>query len=205
MSAQNRISVILVIWIAGLAAAGQYGKISGVFALMPDLYPEQSAALGWTVALVGFVGLVFGVVAATLVSSFGLRRALVWSLWIGAAMSGLQALGLRFGLFLATRLIEGASHLGVVVAAPTRTAQISSNSHRGAALTLWSTFLLSLSRYWPGRGGLLRKAMAFKRSLLRMGCWWGAWRCGWGSPCGRCLLCRARRCPILGGCCVSIW
>lgn len=37
-------------------------------------------------------------------------------------------------------MVEGLSHLGVVVAAPTLIAQISSNRHRGAALTLWSTF-----------------------------------------------------------------
>ncbi|NRB36311.1 MAG: MFS transporter, partial [Rhodobacteraceae bacterium] len=44
-------------------------------------------------------------------------------------------------------------HLGVVVAAPTLIAQISSNRHRGAALTLWSTFFaVSFALLaWAGR------------------------------------------------------
>jgi predicted MFS family arabinose efflux permease len=74
------------------------------------------------------------------VSAFGFRRTLVAALLSGSAMSGLQVLDLSFGAFLATRVIEGLSHLGLVVAAPTLIAQISSNRHRGAALTLWSTF-----------------------------------------------------------------
>jgi predicted MFS family arabinose efflux permease len=55
-------------------------------------------------------------------------------------MSALQALHLPFGLFLLTRLIEGISHLGVVVAGPTLIAALSSNRDRGLAMTLWSTF-----------------------------------------------------------------
>jgi hypothetical protein len=41
---------------------------------------------------------------------------------------------------LALRLAEGASHLAIVVAAPTLIAQIAPARWRGAALTLWGTF-----------------------------------------------------------------
>lgn len=40
----------------------------------------------------------------------------------------------------ALRLVEGASHLALVVAAPTLIAQIATDRQRGLALTLWGTF-----------------------------------------------------------------
>ncbi|MDE4139484.1 MULTISPECIES: MFS transporter [Rhodobacterales] len=139
-SQDTRWSVILLIWGAGLGAAAQYGKVSVVFAEMAELFPDAGSAIGFTVSLVGFLGIGLGVIAGMVVASFGFRRTLVAALASGAAMSALQSLDLPFSLFLATRVIEGLSHLGVVVAAPTLIAQISSNRHRGAALTLWSTF-----------------------------------------------------------------
>lgn len=45
-----------------------------------------------------------------------------------------------FTIMLISRLIEGASHLAIVVAAPTLIAQASSDRYRGLAMTLWSTF-----------------------------------------------------------------
>ncbi len=137
---ETRWGLILAIWAAGLGAAAQYGKISVVFDRMAELYPEAGAGIGFTVSLVGFLGILLGVVAGSAVASFGFRRTLVMALWVGAAMSAVQALHLPYGWFLASRMVEGLSHLGLVVAAPTLIAQISSERHRGATLTLWGTF-----------------------------------------------------------------
>ncbi|MEP2717259.1 MFS transporter [Pseudophaeobacter sp.] len=136
----TRWPLILAIWAAGLGVAAQYGKISVIFDRMGALYPDAGAGVSFTVSLVGIVGIIFGVVAGLFVSSIGYRRSLIWSLWLGAAMSGLQALHPPFELFLLTRLIEGLSHLGVVVAGPTLIAALSSYKDRGLAMTLWSTF-----------------------------------------------------------------
>ncbi|NIZ13526.1 MFS transporter [Phaeobacter sp. HF9A] len=132
--------MVLLIWVAGLGAAAQYGKISVTFDLLPTLYPDAGAAISWAVSVVGFVGILLGVVAGLFVSAIGYRRTLVWALSLGAVMSALQGLDLPFGLFLLTRMIEGASHLGVVVAAPTLMVLITTPGSRGLALTLWSTF-----------------------------------------------------------------
>lgn len=131
---------IFAIWAAGLGVAAQYGKISIIFDRMALLYPDAGTSISFTVSLVGLVGIILGLVAGLFVSSFGYRRSLVWALWVGAGMSALQALHLPFGLFLASRLIEGLSHLGVVVAGPTLIAALSSHRDRGLAMTLWSTF-----------------------------------------------------------------
>ncbi|MGR3759591.1 MFS transporter [Roseobacteraceae bacterium NS-SX3] len=136
----TRWGLVLAIWAAGLGAAAQYGKISVVFTRMGELYPQAGTAIGFTVSLVGLLGILLGVAAGMVVAAFGFRRTLVWALWTGAAVSALQALHLPFELFLATRVVEGLSHLGVVVAAPTLIAQVTLARHRGFALTLWSTF-----------------------------------------------------------------
>jgi MFS family permease len=139
-SDDTRWGLILVIWAAGLGAAAQYGKISVVFDRMAELYPLAGGSIGFTVSLVGLLGILFGVVAGMFVAAFGYRRTLVWALWVGAVMSALQALHLPFSAFLATRVVEGLSHLGLVVAGPTLIAQVATEKSRGLAMTLWSTF-----------------------------------------------------------------
>jgi predicted MFS family arabinose efflux permease len=137
---RTRWGLVLALWAAGLGAAAQYGKISVIFDRISQLYPEAGAAIGFSVSLVGVRGLLLGVVAGVCVASFGYRRTILAALWTGAAMSALQALHLPYALFLGTRVIEGLSHLGLVVAVPTLIAQISAERDRGATLTLWSTF-----------------------------------------------------------------
>ena len=132
--------LVFLLWGAGLGAAAQYAKVSVVFDALPELYPEAGAALGLAVSLVGAVGLVLGVVAGILVARAGFRRTLLLALWGGAVLSALQALVPPFAAFLALRLLEGVSHLALVVALPTFIAQLSAPAHRGLTLTLWGTF-----------------------------------------------------------------
>ncbi|THH38340.1 MFS transporter [Aliishimia ponticola] len=132
--------LILLLWAAGLGAAAQYGKVSVIYFLLPDHYPQAGAALAFIVSIVGFTGIVLGVLAGHLVARFGYRRSLLWALWFGAALSLLEALLPPLPVMLALRLAEGLSHLAIVVAAPTLIAQLSAPRHRGLTLSLWSTF-----------------------------------------------------------------
>lgn len=132
--------LVLLIWGAGLGAAAQYGKMSVTFDMVPALYPEAGAWLGFTVSLVGFLGIALGVVAGVLVARLGYRRALLGALTAGAALSALQALTPPLWLFLLLRGFEGASHLAVVVAAPTLIAELAAPRDRPLALTLWGSF-----------------------------------------------------------------
>jgi predicted MFS family arabinose efflux permease len=131
---------VFALWAAGLGAAAQYAKISVIFDLLPDLYPEAGPALGFLVSLVGGVGILFGVVAGLMVARIRYRRALLFALWLGAAVSVFQALLPGFGWMLASRVVEGLSHLAIVVAAPTLIAQLSTIKDQGFTLTLWGTF-----------------------------------------------------------------
>ena len=132
--------LILALWGAGLGAAAQYGKFSVVFDLLPLSYPGAGAGMGFIVSLVGFVGILLGVVAGVVVARIRYRRALLTALWVGAAASVFQAFLPPLGWLLASRVVEGASHLAIVVAAPTLIAQLSAPKDRGLTLTLWGTF-----------------------------------------------------------------
>jgi MFS family permease len=132
--------MILLLWAAGLGAAGQFAKLSVAFPALRGVYPEAGATLGFAVSLLSFIGLVLGLVAGMIVARLGYRQLLLAGLILGAAMSGLQASLPTLPLFLATRLIEGLSHLVIVVAAPTFIAELAPDRLRPFAMTLWSTF-----------------------------------------------------------------
>lgn len=133
--------IVLAVWAAGLGAAAQFGKISVLFDQLQAQYAGQGVvALGLVVSIVGMVGLVFGTTAGLFVARVGPRRAIVAALVMGAAMSALQALQPGFGLMIASRIVEGVSHLAIVVVGPTLIAELSTERYRGLAMTLWSSF-----------------------------------------------------------------
>ncbi len=132
--------LIFALWGAGLGAAAQYAKMSVIFDLLSEAYPAAGASVGFIVSLVGFVGIIFGVVAGLVVARIRYRRALLAALWTGAAVSVVQAFLPPLSWMLLSRIIEGISHLAIVVAAPTLIAGLSAPKDRGLTLTLWGTF-----------------------------------------------------------------
>lgn len=132
--------LVLVLWLAGLGAAAQFAKIAVIFPELQRFYGETGIASGFLVSLISLMGILFGMVAGLLAIRFGLRRLLVGGLALGGLVSMLQAVLPPFEWMLASRFIEGLSHLAIVVAAPTLIAQIAKPPYQGAALTLWGTF-----------------------------------------------------------------
>ncbi|MDP2082739.1 MAG: MFS transporter [Pseudotabrizicola sp.] len=132
---------VLAVWCAGLGAAAQFGKISVLFEALGAQYSGASAvALGLIVSIVGIIGLVFGTTAGLFVARIGPRRAMVAALVMGAAMSAVQSVGLTYGAMIASRVVEGVSHLAIVVVGPTVIAGLAAERFRGLAMTLWSSF-----------------------------------------------------------------
>ena len=132
--------LVILLYLAGLGAAAQYGKVSVIFDRLGAVWPEAGAGLGFALSLVGFVGIVLGVTAGIVVAKVSYRRAVLWALWAGAALSAFQATLPVLPLFLAARVLEGMSHLALVVAIPTLIAQLSAPKDRPFTLTLWGTF-----------------------------------------------------------------
>jgi DHA1 family inner membrane transport protein len=137
---ETRFSLVLLLWVAGLCAAAQFAKFSVAFPAIRSLYPDAGASLGFLVSILSLMGIVLGTSAGLIIARIGFRRLLLSALVLGAAVSAYQATlpGLEF--MLASRVIEGLSHLVIVVAAPTLIAQVSSERHRSITLTLWGTF-----------------------------------------------------------------
>jgi MFS transporter, DHA1 family, inner membrane transport protein len=132
---------VLLLWLAGLGAAAQFGKISILYETLRASYGGMGeVALGLVVSIVGLVGLVFGTTAGLLVARIGPRRAIVSALAAGAAMSAFQSLMPAYPLMLASRIVEGASHLAIVVVGPTMIAALAPEAQRPLAMTLWSSF-----------------------------------------------------------------
>ena len=132
--------MILALWAAGLAAAAQFAKVA---VILPDLaaaYPGRGAGLGFLVSLISLLGIALGLVAGLVAARTGPRRLLLGALALGAALSLVQATLPPFSVMLATRVAEGLSHLGIVVAAPTLIGTLAPPARRGAAMTLWGTF-----------------------------------------------------------------
>lgn len=130
--------LILLLWLAGLGAAGQFAKIAVPFGLFQAHYP--GGQVGWLLSIISLLGVIFGMVAGVLVVRLGLTRPLIGALALGAVLSWRQAALPGLPEMLALRLIEGLSHLIIVVAAPTLIATIAPPRWRGGAMTLWSSF-----------------------------------------------------------------
>ncbi|MDT8855871.1 MFS transporter [Paracoccaceae bacterium Fryx2] len=140
-SPARTVLLVLALWGAGLGSAAQFAKVGVIFDRIALLYADAGVtAQGLLVSAVGFVGLVFGTTAGLLVARPGYRRVLVLALAGGALLSAVQAALPPLPLMLALRLLEGASHLAIVVAAPVLIAQLTPPRHQGLAMTLWSTF-----------------------------------------------------------------
>jgi len=84
--------------------------------------------------------LIFGTTAGLFVARVGPRRAIVAALVMGAGMSAVQAIGLGYPAMIASRVVEGVSHLAIVVVGPTVIAGLAAERFRGLAMTLWSSF-----------------------------------------------------------------
>ena len=133
--------LVVLLWCAGLGAAAQFGKISVLYDTLRASYGGHGeVALGLVVSIVGFIGLIFGTTAGLLVARIGPRRAIVAALAAGAAMSALQAGLPAYPLMIASRIVEGVSHLAIVVVGPTMIATLAPEGKRAFAMTLWSSF-----------------------------------------------------------------
>ncbi|SDW35303.1 Predicted arabinose efflux permease, MFS family [Ruegeria halocynthiae] len=131
---------VILIWFAGLGAATQFAKIAVPFADIGLLYPDHAAVIGWLLSIISLMGAALGAISGAFTARIGPKRLLLSGLFLGGALSFLQANLPGFQLMLLSRVIEGLSHLAIVVAAPTLIAQITTGRARYNAMVLWSTF-----------------------------------------------------------------
>ncbi|MCG7518114.1 MFS transporter [Ruegeria sp. Ofav3-42] len=131
---------VFILWLAGLGAATQFAKIAVPFVDIGLLYPEYAGSIGWLLSIISLIGAVFGAVSGAVTGRVGPVRLLIFGLLLGGAISLFQSTIPGFYAMLASRVLEGLSHLAIVVAAPTLIAQITQGKARNAAMVLWSSF-----------------------------------------------------------------
>jgi len=134
------VRLVLVLWLAGLGAAAQFAKISIILPELREFYPDATLSLGFLVSLLSVIGIFLGLFAGLIATQIGFRKILIYALVLGSIISAFQATMPAISLLLVSRVFEGFSHLGIVVAAPTLIAQISTTRFQPLAMTLWGTF-----------------------------------------------------------------
>lgn len=149
-------ALVVLLWLSGVLAAGQFAKISVTFPYFREAFFSHGSSLGFVVSLISAVGLVCGLFAGAFIARVGARKPLIFALCLGAVLSMYQSYIPSFGLFLASRAVEGVSHLLIVVAAPTLLGQITEPRHRAMTMALWSTvFAVSFAVFSWGGGPLV--------------------------------------------------
>lgn len=133
--------LVFILWGSGLGAAAQFAKMAITLQELSAYYSEMTGNLGVTIIVssIGVVGIFLGATASLIAERLGLKNALVLALLIGSSASIFQGTLPDFSLMLGSRLIEGASHLLIVVAAPALIVLHSPIGHRAFSLGLWST------------------------------------------------------------------
>jgi predicted MFS family arabinose efflux permease len=129
-----------MLWFAGIAAAMQFAKFSVAFDFLGNQYNVTPFWIGLSLSIVGFIGLIFGVTISIYISKIGHNKVLLIGLLLGAIVSLVQALQPVFPILFLSRIVEGISHLGIVVTAPIIMVIISSEKSHSIVMGLWSTF-----------------------------------------------------------------
>ncbi|MEJ8559814.1 MFS transporter [Yoonia sp. GPGPB17] len=131
---------ILVLWVAGLLAGMQFAKVSIFLPEISILYASNAEQVVWLLTLVSIVGASFGGIAGKVAEWVGLKRLLFFSLVTAGCLSLCQAYFPPFEVMALLRVLEGFTHLGIVIAAPVLMAEATPAKWRGTVMVLWSTF-----------------------------------------------------------------
>lgn len=132
---------VLLVFCAGLGAAAQFGKISVLFdALSVQYAGQRQVAMGWMVSIVGIVGLIFGTTAGLFIGRLGAARVLVTALVCAAVVSWVQSRLPPYPVMMGLRVVEGATHLAIVVVGPVLMAGAANARWQGLVMALWGSF-----------------------------------------------------------------
>lgn len=156
---------VWVVVAAGVVSAFHLGKAA-------IAAPQLQADLGLSLGMLGALGATFavlgalgGVVAGSVVARAGDHRMLVLGLLATALGAAMAVPTDRFGVLLASRVVEGLGFLLITVAGPTVLARRARAKDQATALVLWSCFMPA--------------GMAL---AMLTGPWFGGWRGLWGPP-----------------------
>ena len=131
---------IFILFLAGLVAAIQFSKMSPIMQAVGHDLSLGLVASGFSVSLLGIVGVLFAITMGAIVTAIGLKRGLLIALFGGGIIALLGALAPNGPLFLFSRFCEGFSHLLIVVCTPALMAAHAKPKDKPIALAIWGCF-----------------------------------------------------------------
>lgn len=137
---RTRWGLIVLLFCCGLMAAFQFIKVSLVLVELALFYGRSLPQVSFLVSLVSVMGVFLGVVAGGLVARFGTRRMILLALCVAGVLSLVQSVMPPFWIMVGLRFLEGASHLGLVVAIPPVMAAVARPVDQPVAMALWAAF-----------------------------------------------------------------
>jgi len=136
----GRWPTILLLWLSGVLAAAQLGKMAALTPAIRAEFGLTLGAAGLMVSLIEAGGAGLGSIAGLAAARFSGRSVLA----LGAALIAIAGLAAAMapgvGPLYAARFVEGIGYLMVVIAAPSLIALVAGRDS-AAALALWSTFV----------------------------------------------------------------
>jgi MFS family permease len=126
---------------AGFIVACQVGKAAIAVPLLRQDLGIGLVAASWIVGAYGALGALAGLPTGLLVARFGVRRAVIAGLMLVGVGSSLGALAATPESLMATRVLEGAGFLLVVIAAPALLRLATAPQDRDVVFACWSTYM----------------------------------------------------------------
>jgi len=163
---QSPWGLILILFGAGILSAFQVGKVPPV---LSDIRYDLSISLfyaGWILSIFNFTGLFLGTFTGAIADAIGHRRLMLTGLVLQITGCLLGSLSDSFYGLLATRFIEGAGFLAVIVSTPTLIFQVVKPKDMTVALSIWTCYL-------PAGASLMMILLPF---ILTCTDWKGLWQ-----------------------------
>jgi len=151
---------------AGILSAFQVGKVPPV---LQDIRSDLSISMfhaGWVLSVFNLIGLMLGTATGAIADALGHRRLMLFGIGLQIAGSFLGAISPSFGWLLATRFMEGAGFLAVIVSTPTLIFQVVREKDIRMALSVWSCYL-------PAGAAMMMVLLPF---YLKFTSWQGLWQ-----------------------------
>jgi predicted MFS family arabinose efflux permease len=136
----GRWPTILLLWLSGVLAAAQLGKMAALTPAIRADFGLTLGAAGLMVSLIEAGGSGLGSIAGLAAARFSGRNVLALGAALIAGAGLAAAMAPDVGALYAARFVEGIGYLMVVIAAPSLIALVAGRDS-AAALALWSTFV----------------------------------------------------------------
>ena len=158
--------LIFILFGAGILSAFQVGKVPPV---LSDIRMDLSISLfyaGWVLSIFNLTGLFLGTFTGAIADAIGHRRLMLTGLVFQIAGCFLGSFSNSFYGLLASRFLEGAGFLAVIVSTPTLIFQVVKPKDMAVALSIWTCYL-------PAGASLMMILLPF---ILSVSDWQGLWQ-----------------------------